>query len=186
MNNGGRIVCTATTDAGNSCQNTANGADGVRCTSHQRRGCPPGRVIRPNSAHRTLLRKARTRWRERRGQGIVEGASQLSREYGGGANWWSRVICLERDTPKFLHGPGVQRLVRYLDATVTAEDPHVPEPASGPTLEEVHEEWRKSQEVVSDAEKFSALQANVHDNSARLVKLESMVAEVLQTLTKGV
>lgn len=58
-------------------------------------------------------------------------------------------------------------------------------PRFGTTLDELHEEWRKSQEVVSDAEELSALQANVHDLSVRLVKLESMVAEILQTLTEG-
>lgn len=164
----------------------------VHCTGHQRKthGNQPGRVIRPNSSHRTLVRKARTQWTERIGRtGEAEGASELARTYGGYPNWWSRVICLQRDMPKFLHGAGVERLVRYLDSPAPEVRAHVPELASEPTLEptleEAHEEWRKSQEVVSDAEQFSALQANVHDLSARLVKLESMVAEVLQTLTKG-
>jgi hypothetical protein len=192
--NDGRIVCTATTKAGNPCQNTADGADGVHCTAHQRRGCPPGRVIRPNSSHRTLVKRARKQWSDRLGLGgEAEGPAELARVYGGYANWWSRIITTQRDTPKFLHGAGVARLVRYLASPVTSpivDVAHVPEfvPESTtpePTLEEAHEEWRKSQEAEEDEVQFSALQANVHDLSARLLNLESMVAEILQTLTKG-
>jgi hypothetical protein len=151
----------------------------VHCTGHQRRtaGNQPGRVIRPNSSHRTLINRARQKF-----DSAPQAPSELEALYGGGKNWWGKVISRQIETPKFLHAPGVARLVRYLDDHQGA---HVPAPASEPTLEEAHEQWRKSQEVVSDKEHFSALQANVHDLSARLVKLESMVAEVLQTLTKG-
>ena len=82
-------------------------------------------------------------------------------------------------------------MYRYLDspevnppaAPPIVDVAHVPESVTGTSaLTEALEEWRRSQEAVEEEKQ---LQANVSDLAVRLARLESMVAEILQTLTKG-
>ena len=84
-----------------------------------------------NLSHRRLIGRAKNRY-------LLDpvGAGQLAEEFGGDANWWSRIIVYGSEpTPKYLQSHNVALLKKYLAAPVPEPEPILvlgPEPIPVP------------------------------------------------------
>ena len=186
-----RARCQGTTEAGQPCQNPPTSTTDRRyCQAHVLQapkrggGSPLGRVLSINSAHRSLIRRARTTW-----ESDQRTPGQLARMYGGKAMWWGKIVTRGDSTPKFLHTKGVARLVRYLDATPVSNEeiPRQVEEEQQPQsrLSDLHEAWKKSKEPpVVEQQPDPEIIGQVDRLQQRLVALEAVVFDILESMTE--